>query len=44
MKELGGDKFQYDYAISREQKDKDGNKMYIQNRMKEYGRELWDMM
>lgn len=29
MKELGGDKFQYDYAISREATDKDGNKMYI---------------
>ena len=29
MKELAGDKFQYDYAISREQTDKDGNKMYI---------------
>lgn len=32
MKEIGGDKFQYDYAISREQKDADGNKMYIQNK------------
>lgn len=44
MKEIGGDKFQYDYAISREATDKDGNKMYIQNKMKEYGQELWDLM
>jgi len=29
MKDIGGDKFEYDYAISREQTDKDGNKMYI---------------
>lgn len=29
MKEMGGDKFKYDYAISREATDKDGNKMYI---------------
>ena len=29
MKDLAGDKFQYDYAISREQTDKNGNKMYI---------------
>jgi len=44
MKDIAGDQFQYDYAISREAKDKDGNKMYIQNKMKEYGKELWDLM
>jgi ferredoxin--NADP+ reductase len=44
MKDLGGDKFQYDYAISREQTDADGQKMYIQNRMKQYAKELWDLM
>jgi ferredoxin--NADP+ reductase len=44
MKDLAGDKFQYDYAISREATDKDGNKMYIQNKMAEYGEELWNLM
>lgn len=29
MKEMGGDKFQYDYAISREANDANGEKMYI---------------
>lgn len=32
-----------DYAISREQTDPDGNKMYLQNRMKEYEEELYDL-
>lgn len=32
-----------DYAISREQKDTDGNKMYLQHRMKEYEDELYDL-
>lgn len=32
-----------DYAISREQTDADGNKMYLQNRMKEYEDELYDL-
>ena len=44
MKEIAGDKFQYDYAISREATDKDGNKMYIQTKMAEYGEELWNLM
>lgn len=44
MKEMGGDKFKYDYAISREATDANGDKMYIQNKMKEYGQELWDLM
>lgn len=34
--------FRYDYAISREQKDAAGRKMYIQTRMAEYADELWD--
>lgn len=32
-----------DYAISREQTDADGNKMYLQTRMKEYEDELYDL-
>lgn len=32
-----------DYAISREQTDADGNKMYLQNRMKEYEDELYEL-
>ena len=44
MKEIAGDKFKYDYAISREQTNKDGDKMYIQTRMAEYGEELWNQM
>ena len=44
MKEIGGDKFKYDYAISREQTNAAGDKMYIQTKMAEYGEELWDKM
>lgn len=32
-----------DYAISREQTDADGNKMYLQTRMKEYEEELYEL-
>lgn len=32
-----------DYAISREQTDEAGNKMYLQNRMKEYEEELYEL-
>jgi ferredoxin--NADP+ reductase len=38
------DKFRYDYAISREQKNDAGEKMYIQTRLKEYAEEVWDLM
>lgn len=44
MKEIAGDKFRYDYAISDESKDADGNKMYVQYKMKEYGKEIWDLL
>jgi len=44
MKEIAGDKFKYDYAISREQTNESGDKMYIQTRMAEYGEELWNKM
>jgi ferredoxin--NADP+ reductase len=39
-----GDRFRVDYAISREQQTPDGKKMYVQNRMAEYGAELWEML
>jgi len=42
MKEIAGDKFKYDYAISREQTNEAGDKMYIQTKMAEYGEELWN--
>ncbi|MEE3719641.1 FAD-binding oxidoreductase [Tumidithrix elongata RA019] len=35
--------FRLDKAISREQKNEKGEKMYIQNRMAEYADELWDL-
>jgi ferredoxin--NADP+ reductase len=36
--------FRYDYAISREQKNEAGQKMYIQTKMAEYTEELWNLM
>merc|ERR1712241_597340 len=36
--------FRYDYAISREQKNAQGQKMYIQTKMAEYTEELWNLM
>eukprot|EP00871_Galdieria_phlegrea_P003113 jgi/Galph1/3802/GphlegSOOS_G2453.1 len=38
------DRLRVDYAISREQKDAQGRKMYIQNRMAEYKEELFDLL
>lgn len=38
------DQFRYDYAISREQKNAAGKKMYLQNKMGEYKDELWELM
>jgi len=38
------DQFRYDYAVSREQKNAAGQKMYIQTKMAEYTKELWDLM
>merc|ERR1712187_1042285 len=37
------DLFKYDYAVSREQKNEAGQKMYIQTKMAEYAEELWDL-
>merc|ERR1712186_229189 len=38
------DQFRYDYAVSREDKNAAGQKMYIQTKMAEYAEELWDLM
>merc|ERR1719183_2689346 len=38
------DQFRYEYAVSREQKNAAGEKMYIQTRLKEYAEEVWDLM
>merc|ERR1719284_1732355 len=36
--------FRYDYAVSREDKNAAGQKMYIQTKMAEYADELWELM
>merc|ERR1712039_1125078 len=36
--------FRYDYAVSREQKNAAGRKMYIQTKMAEYAEDLWQLM
>eukprot|EP00930_Biecheleria_cincta_P022843 TRINITY_DN1659_c1_g1_i1.p1 TRINITY_DN1659_c1_g1~~TRINITY_DN1659_c1_g1_i1.p1 ORF type:complete len:416 (-),score=80.88 TRINITY_DN1659_c1_g1_i1:116-1363(-) len=38
------DQFRCDYAVSREQKNAAGQKMYIQTRMAEFADELWELM
>jgi len=38
------DQFRVDYAVSREQKNAAGQKMYIQTKMAEYGEDLWKLM
>ncbi|MEM8832702.1 MAG: ferredoxin-NADP reductase [Cyanobacteria bacterium P01_G01_bin.19] len=38
------DNFRMDYAISREQKNSEGGKMYIQHRIAEHADALWEMM
>lgn len=43
MKEKFPDKFRLDFAVSREQKNEKGEKMYIQTRMAEYAAELWEL-
>lgn len=44
MKEKYPDKFRLDFAVSREQANAKGEKMYIQTRMAEYAEELWDLL
>ncbi|MGF1575712.1 MAG: ferredoxin--NADP(+) reductase [Cyanophyceae cyanobacterium] len=43
-RQLYGDRFRVDYAISREQQTDDGRKMYVQNRMAQYEDELWNLL
>merc|ERR1719214_99618 len=38
------DQYRYEYAISREQKNAAGQKMYIQTKLAEYAEELWDLL
>merc|ERR1740123_2105559 len=38
------DQFRYDYAVSREQTNEAGQKMYIQTKMAEYAEDLWELM
>merc|ERR1719265_1432093 len=38
------DQFRYEYAISREQKNAKGQKMYIQTKLAEYAEEIWDLL
>merc|ERR1712151_957674 len=38
------DQFKFDYAVSREQRNAEGQKMYIQTKMAEYREELWELM
>jgi len=38
------DQFRYNYAISREETDADGKKMYVHTKMAEYANELWLLM
>jgi len=44
MKAAFPDQFRYDYAISREQKNAAGQKMYIQTKLAEYAEEVWDLL
>jgi len=44
MKARAPDKFRVDYAVSREQTNDKGEKMYIQTRMAQYAEELWELL
>ncbi|KAL3630179.1 hypothetical protein CASFOL_023163 [Castilleja foliolosa] len=44
MKEKNPDNFRLDFAVSREQTNDKGEKMYIQTRMAEYAEELWELL
>ncbi|KAJ9146964.1 hypothetical protein P3X46_029176 [Hevea brasiliensis] len=44
MKEKVPDKFKVDFAVSREQTNEKGEKMYIQTRMAQYAEELWELL
>merc|ERR1719247_853678 len=36
--------WRHDYAVSREQKNAEGKKMYIQTKMAEFAKDLWELM
>lgn len=44
LQEEFGDHFRLTYAISREQKNAQGGRMYIQDRVAEHSAELWDLI
>ncbi|KAL3838951.1 hypothetical protein ACJIZ3_023542 [Penstemon smallii] len=44
MKEKSPENFRLDFAVSREQTNAKGEKMYIQTRMAEYAEELWELL
>lgn len=44
MKEKFPDNFRLDFAVSREQQNEKGEKMYIQTRMAQYADELWELL
>lgn len=44
MKEKAPNNFRLDFAVSREQTNAKGEKMYIQTRMAEYANELWNLL
>ncbi|OIW11047.1 hypothetical protein TanjilG_22854 [Lupinus angustifolius] len=44
MKEKSPENFRLDFAVSREQTNEKGEKMYIQTRMAEYAQELWELL
>jgi len=44
MQKAYPDNFRYDVALSREQTNKDGGKMYIQDRVEEYSDEIFDRL
>ncbi|GLJ16205.1 hypothetical protein SUGI_0271130 [Cryptomeria japonica] len=44
MKEKYPDNLRVDFAVSREQTNEKGEKMYIQTRMAQYAKELWELL
>ncbi|GMP32019.1 hypothetical protein CsSME_00005972 [Camellia sinensis var. sinensis] len=44
MKEKAPENFRLDFAVSREQTNEKGEKMYIQTRMAQYAQELWELL
>lgn len=44
MKEKSPENFRLDFAVSREQTNDKGEKMYIQTRMAQYAEELWQLL